>query len=60
MYAIQNGADEHTPWNVAGVICDATTANITNGIKGIMIGSVNTNKVLTTGLRFFIFSWFKV
>jgi hypothetical protein len=25
-----------------------------------MIGSVNTNKVLTTGLRFFIFSWFKV
>ena len=53
----QNGADEHTSWNVAGVIHATVIANINNGIKGIMIGSVNTNKVLMTGLRFFI-SWF--
>jgi hypothetical protein len=60
IYAIQNGTDEHTSWNVAGVICDTTTANISNGINGTIIGSVNINKVLTKGLRFFIFSWFKV
>lgn len=54
---IQNGADEHTPWNVAGVIHATVTANIINGIKGIIIGSVNSNKILTIGLMFFI-SWF--
>ena len=58
---IQNGADEHTSWNVAGVIHATVVANIINGIKAITIGSVNSNKILTTPLRFFIFfSWFKI
>ena len=52
----QNGTDEHTSWNVAGVMCDTTTANINNGINGTITGSVNSNKVLIKGLRFFIFS----
>ena len=42
-------------------MCDTTTANINNGINGTITGSVNSNKVLTRGLRFFIFfSWFKI
>ena len=53
----QNGADEHTLWNVAGVIHATVVANIINGIKAMIIGSVTSNKILTTGLRFFI-SWF--
>ena len=57
----QNGADEHTPWNVAGVIHATVVASTNKGTKAMMIGSVNTNKILTTPLIFFIFfSWFKV
>ena len=53
----QNGADEHTLWNVAGVIHATVVASTNRGTKAIIIGSVNSNRSLTTGLRFFI-SWF--
>ncbi len=57
MYANQNIPDEHASWNVAGVIHAIIVAITNKGTKAIMIGSVNTNKILTTPLIFFI-SWF--
>lgn len=52
----QNAGEHVIDINVAVVINDTIVANNNIGIVAIMIGSVNTNKSLMTGFRFFIVS----
>lgn len=39
---------------------DIVIANVINGTKAIITGNINTNKILRSGLRFFIVVGFKV